>query len=707
MRTPAALLLALASLTLTAAEAKAAAPPAGAVAGAFEFPERPVWAGEVFDLTLAWRVNWELFQNMEGPLAWKSEPLVAEPWGEAAMRGTPEAGRATIDFKTRAMALQPGRVTLQPAEQVMVLKTGVVDMGDYQRSTMAPFPMRSARTPLTVRALPPPPPGFSGAVGQFTVESRVDKASPKVGDSLTWTVTLAGSGNWPAIRGLPPRQASRDFEIIGAPKLIEETDAKLFERTLQEAVVMIPQRSGRYTLGAFAVVVFDPAEGRYVTLAAPPIALDIQPGPNGDLIPPEQAAPRAANARPADTLPPMLKGKGETLPPPASAAWILGLALAPLAVAGLWLLLAWRRAWLMDPDRAARGAHARLAAGLQRLARSTDPVERRRLVRAWQSDAAVRLKLGRAAPAPSSFEDLEWRRLWVEADRFLYGRGGALPDDWAQRALERLSALGQPPPFAPATVFRPANLLPAACAAGLMIACLAPAPPARAASAPGVTEASLRQVLAGDPLDWRARHNLAVSLAARDRWDEAAGQAALAWVHKPQAAETRSLWLQTAGKAGYSLDAGASVPRPRGWRGRAIALASPAAWRWMGLAFGWLAAAGAAALIYDRFHRTLPHLRTAGAGLIAVAALGGAAAMGALWAYGPLSAKDAVLVWSAGPLRPLPVDTPAEAAPVQLAAGAVGRVERTFLGWRQVRLGDGRTGWLRREDLLWVWTRPQ
>jgi hypothetical protein len=465
-------------------------------------------------------------------------------------------------------------------------------------------------------------------------------------------------------------------------------------------VMFVPQRHGRYVLGAFEMVVFDPATGRYVTLTAPPVELTIKPGPNGDLAPEPEAVPANAKAD-ADVLPPMLKGQGAAVAPPSEATWIGGLALAPLALAGFWLLLALHRAWSLDPDRAARGAHARLRRTLAALAGEPALAERRRLVRAWQRDVALRWKLGRAAPTPAAFGDrADWSRLWTEAERFLYGRSGILPEDWPATASRLFAELGEPARFAPGATFRAANLLPAACTALVVIACVIPTGTVAASQ---VTEAALRQGLARHPLDWRARHNLAVTLAARDRWDEAAGQAAIAWLHHPSAPQTQALWLKTAAKAGYSLDPRSSVPRPRGWWGRAIALASPAAWRWIALAFAWMCALGLGAALLARYRPDWRRLRPAGLGLAAVAGCGGAVAAAALYAYGVVASPDAVLVWKAGPLRPLPVDVPAESAPVQLAAGAAGRVDKAFLGWRRVRFGDARTGWVRREDLVRVW----
>jgi hypothetical protein len=313
----------------------------------------------------------------------------------------------------------------------------------------------------------------------------------------------------------------------------------------------------------------------------------------------------------------------------------------------------------------------------------------------------MRWKLGRAAPTPAAFGDrADWSRLWAETETFLYGRSGVLPEDWLATAGRLFAEMGEPPRFAPSTTFKVANLLPAACIALVVIACVVPTGTVAASQ---VTEAALRQSLARHPLDWRARHNLAVTLAARDRWDQAAGQAAVAWLHQPGAPQTQALWLRAAGKAGYSLDPRSSVPRPHGWWGRVIALASPAAWRWITLALAWMCALGLAAALLARYRPAWRRLRRAGLGLAAVSGCGAAVAAAALYAYGVVASPDAVLVWKAGPLRPLPVDTPAESAPVQLAAGSAGRVDRAFLGWRRVRFGDARTGWVRREDLVRVW----
>ncbi|WP_293322142.1 SH3 domain-containing protein [Phenylobacterium sp.] len=692
--------LALAGLALAASLALPAQ--AQPVTGAFEAPDKPLWAGEVFDLTLAWTVDWSTFGNLEGELAWESAPLAAEPWGAPALRAPPAPGatRAVIEFKTRAMALAPGLTPVQPARQVMRLQTGVVDMEEYQRAITETRTIESAPGLFRIRPLPPAPETFLGAVGQFEVESAVEAEEIRVGESLTWRVTLSGTGNWPAISGLPARQVSRDFQLIGEPEQIEGADGTLFERSLSESVTLVPLRAGRYVLGAFEVVAFDPGAGRYVRHLAPPITLEVLPDPNGDLLPPE---PPPGDLPDEDApLPPMLKGEAAALAPPSDRLFVGALLTAPLGLLALWLGLAFWRAYEADPYRRARGAHRRLARTLARLAQDPQAAEARALVRDWQRDAALRLRLGLAAPAPEAFEDPRWGDLWAQADRFLYGRAGVLPQDWLTRAAELHAALGPPPPFRPATALRRPNLLPAA--AGLVSLALFLL--TSGAHAQEMTAKALTERVAEAPLDWRARHNLAIALAAQDRWEEAAGHAAVAFVQSPSDPQTRQLWLTTGAKAGYSLAPGASVPRPRDWRGRAIASASPAVWRWLLIGLAALTTVGLGAGLYGRY-RAGRRLVRAGLGLAALAAVGMMVSATALAGYGALGSSRAVVIWGAGPLRPLPVDTPAEAAEIQLAGGAVGRVEQTYLGWRQVRLGDGRTGWTRQENLIWVWGAPR
>lgn len=681
------------------------AQPRDAATGGFDPPPKPLWVGQVFDLDFSWRVDWDVFQNLDGPMDWTAEPLVAEPWKEPALSLLPAStgrSRAAIRFQTRAMALKPGSIALAPVKQAMVLKTGTVRMSEYERAATESVPLTGKPAMLDVRPLPASPPDFSGAVGHFTLRSAVEPKSVQAGETISWSLTLSGVGNWPQLNGLPARQVSRDFDVVGKPELKDLPGGTLFERSLQEKVELILRRPGHYQLGPVEMSVFDPRLGRYVHISAPAQTIDVLSGPGGANDPSiDNAAKDIGTDR--DPLPKFLAGTGRAIAPISSPIWRGLLALPLLLIAALWLMLAYQRARRLDPERRAREAHARLRATLDRLTESRDSTEDRALVRSWQRDIILRCKLDRAAPIPGSFAAQPFLDgLWAEAEDFLYGRSIVLSEDWLDRAERFWTEQGSPPPFALTTTFRRNNLYPLA--ATLVLAVILLGFPS-VAEAQVRSEAFLYQRVEQDPLDWRSRHNLALNLAMQQRWDEAAGHAGIAWVQHPSS-ETRRLWTRAALEAGYVTGEDGGIPRSTGWRQAAASITSPAEWQWVILGLVAVMAIGGGILLLVRFGHAYDRIKIVGGVLLGGGAVSALTGLCLLDSYRLAADRDAALVWRTTPLRALPVDTPADAA-LQLPAGIVGSIDGHFLDWRRIRLADGRSGWLRTSNLIWVWEYPK
>jgi hypothetical protein len=671
---------------------------AGAVEGRYEWPARPPWAGEIFDLELVWTLDRETFRYLEGDLRWDVEPLAADPWRKPTLAQLEDpSGRpvSEITYPRRVMALAPGRIALPQATQSFAMQTGVFRTSEYERAIVESVAARSAPATLEVRPLPPPPAGFSGAVGSFSLQAVVEPLEAEVGQPVNWTLRLTGTGNWPALRGLPPRALDDAFEVAGDPELTE-TGESVFERELAETLVLVPRRAGRQTLRAAEMLVFDPAAGQYLRIRSQPVEIEVRPGAAQAAPPVEQPDYMRPAIEPRTRL---LEGAGAARAPLPERAWRASLVLPPLVVLVTWLLLAWLRALRADPERLARRAHGRIARHLDAFAAAGGHEERRRCVRDWQRDVALRWKLAAAAPVPAAFgEESDWGRLWAEAEVFLYGRVAALPDDWLERARQRWRQLEAPPPFRPATVFRPANLNPLAWLLCVLLAGL----PAIEAGAQAVVR-SWQERVERDPLDWRARHNLAVALAEDSRPDEAAAQAALAWAQQPDSPDVRALWLDLRREAGFALSGAGGMPGVEGPWAALATRASPRTLQLLSSGAAMLAAAGALLVLLAGFGQLPRAWRRAGFALLAPALLGAFAATALLSYYGPLASRDAVLVWRPAPLRPVPVATLPEDEPVHLGGGSVGAARQEWLGWWRVDLGDGRQGWVRREDLLWVW----
>jgi hypothetical protein len=747
----------------------ATSPPLDAVAQSHFSTPGAVWAGEVFQLGYTLDIQESYAVRLQSVPQWEPAPLVVEddwssnnpPSPNKSIRNGEEW--VSIPYHTRAYAKAAGEVPLAPVTQTVALQTGVQNLGFFTQPVVGVYNVTSTPATLTVKPLPSPaPPEFAGAVGSFTFDSKVVPDTVAVGEPVTWTLTLDGTGNWPDISALPKRSVSRDFRVV-APSAKRNTKEKvMFDASLTEDVVLIPTKPGIYHLGPVKLACFDPKTGDYKNLTTPDYTLTVtEPAVAA-------AAPTAAGIGPVAVNP---GGTGPQIPnPPAGIPRdplspapptgrplalrpFLLLLLAPFALLPvLWLSLAARQAWLTDPRRPRRDARRRLGATLTALRAGPPPDLAAQLLPRWQHDTAALFGVELAAPSSTALFDhdgttpptgdgtSDWTVLWQEADRALYGDHKALPRDWlarAEAAFEAKRVRG----FQPLQLFLPRNLFPKAAKAGMIKAeslkagGLNPAagtaatvtvlllllsafsfPPSAFAASPAAAAASYRAAdfpaaekswraaLATASTDWTAHHNLALALAQQGRWGESAGHALAAFVQQPH--DPATFWhLDLALKnAGFTPDP--VLPFLVADPGARLAiLASPAQWQcFAGLAAVLLAAVPALLLwrAYGARGRWLQPV--AWVALTGGLLLGGAAAL-SLHLYGPLADARTVVVWRAGLLRSIPTEADTTQKTTPLAAGLVAVADKSFLDGRWVRLAfaNGQTGWVRREDVVGLW----
>lgn len=743
-------------LRVPAFNASAPSVSADSVATSRLIPERTsVWAGEVFgltyELTAAKRNNPQISPTFE----WNAAPFVAEDWSAPETSEGVAGGQRmfTARFRTRLVAPAPNTVKLEAASHLMHVQTGSTNFGLFSQPRMEPISVVSNQPTIEIRPLPSAPANFSGAVGQLKLSSKVVPKEASVGEPITWTLELSGTANWPSIEGLPTREVSRDFEAIQPKAKRTTADGKLFDATLTEDVVLVPTKAGDYTLGPVAFTFFNPSSGEYETVRTEVVTVSVKPAaptPFGAAAP---AAPSGADtgANPADTRagtttragvpnPPAgiprdpLPGEAVAFVPLAGGALVAGVTVPFLALFGLWLVLAWRRAKETDPDRTRRDAHRRLLMLLGEMRRDLNAsgTARPAQLLQWQHDAAVVLGLAHAAPtghvvarladAPANGsrageKDLRaWVSLWAEADRVIYGRDATLSPEWVARAEE--AAVAHPvKPFNPARLFLPRNLLPFA--AVLLAAALIPVTLLHAAtdaerSAAAMyragdfanAESAWRQNLASQPTNAFVRHNLSLALLQQDETGEAAAQAVAAFVQYPRQPAIRWQFAHAAEKAGF-------VPEPlrefaRGGPLAAVAgLAGPGAWQRALILASVLVAAGLGWLITIAYGRR-SRVRVLGA--VAVTGLGlilGTVALTGYLAYGAAGDRHAAVTFRAGTLRSIPTEADTAQKTSALPAGSLGVVDHEFLGWKRLRFANGQTGWVRQEDLVPLWQAPR
>jgi tetratricopeptide (TPR) repeat protein len=183
-----------------------------------------------------------------------------------------------FSFQTSATAIKTGRFDLGPATWSLAVLTG-------QRTF--PFGMpESHQASFTsdapeIRVLPVPangaPPGFSGAVGDFTLSQYdAEPTTVGVGDPITVKIRIAGRGAFGTVT-LPTNNEEgwREFKTYPPTSKLETSDPMQIEGSKYFEQVITPQNAEVKEIPPFVFSFFDPAQNDFRTLTHPAVPLAV------------------------------------------------------------------------------------------------------------------------------------------------------------------------------------------------------------------------------------------------------------------------------------------------------------------------------------------------------------------------------------------------------------------------------------------------
>ncbi len=707
-----------------------------------------MWAGEVVNLDYTLLASPRFRPQIASAPEWKSEGILAESFGDfddvrATVSGETRAGAR---YHTRFAATKPGSIKLAPVRQTVNLQTGERSGFIFAQPRIESFTIASDQPEITVRPLPSPAPaGFTGAVGDFKLDSKIVPQTAHVGEPITWTMTLRGVGNWPANPALPAREVSADFQVVQPQPRQKMDDGRLFSGSVTEDAVLVPTRPGTYTIGPVKFAWFDTATGAYRESPIPAVTVTIQPpasapspttpSPTEATTPAETGAP-GSNPAASHPLPPDLSAPGQLPREPLGSSglsfaphglawwWWLPLALAVPVV--VWLGLAWRLMNRSDPYQARRTAQRELLRLLGTLARTGAAADAASLL-TWRQLAAQLWRIDRATP---TIEDLataierergaprpdDWLALWRDAELAIFAAAHALPADWANRALAaartvRLRRSNPPLPLRLRYWTPTATCL-------LFALLLAATGTARAHAADAglkayregkfaAARAAWRLEVAAHPRDWALRNNLALACAQDNDWAEATAHWTAAFLLNPREPSIRAnLRLALTHLDGVDPQLRRIVEGS--WLDRIVTFLSPGEWELAFFAGGGVVAIALTVLVttlYTRRGRTW-RVRV-GFTLVAVGVVTSVGGFTGQFLYGPLGDPAAGLVAKSTELRSIPTDLAEHQQTSPISAGAVVVRRGSFLDdWDHVDATHPGAGWLRRETIVPFYSAP-
>ena len=726
-------------------------PPSAVQAEAQAEPRNP-FAGEVFDVNYRVMMGPGRSGRVKTTPLWDVQNFTAEAWDRGQQIGP--GGTQGLQFHTRAMVPKAGKFELPTIRQKLDIDT---PLGGRSFFFTAPgsVEVEASTEPVAIEVLPLPPgapSGFKGAVGQFTMESRMVPEQVNEGEPITWTLSLKGTGNWPMGVELPARAVPAKMRTI-QPKLRREFDGtQVFTGGLVEDLVLIPTEAGEYELPAVKFGYFDPKKKSYEMIEAKPPKISVMK--EGTLRPAGPAQVTQASA----VAPPQKQGAGPgwggfgsgrqakvlqygkpALPreplegvgkgfAPLPSLIVTFLALVPWGIF-FWLWWRWiqERSTLTDSHRARKEALEMWRTCVQNIRDAKSKEEIVRPLILWQQAVFKTLGVSTAAPRADEIIKVKSRVLSPEnieplyqsyktVEDALYGKQtGVKIQDWCDQASGlaqqiRFPRLGWGERFSAKNIWPWIGLL-------AVLVCPLPACAQETKTDPvplPQVEDPIRFYREGsfekagqiwgkavrkDMNDPVSRNNLGLAWFQMGDKERALANGLSAYLISPRTA-TVSWNMMIFSDAADQLDPAVRGLLEETWTSWLISQFGVLAWQlWLAGGSG-VAALGAGLWLASGYFAPRRKLFfRLGLGGVLIGAAMVMVAGSVLEAYGRLSDPAAVMIVDFVPLRSVPTEVENQAEKAY-PLGSIAHREKEFLGWSKVRMPNNDAGWIRTENLV-------
>lgn len=132
---------------------------------------------------------------------------------------------------------------------------------------------------INITPLPQPQPeGFTGAVGNFSIDSRLSSTSFRTNEAASLMYTIKGTGNIKSIKE-PEIDFPSEFELYTPQTdVTSQVTGSNVSGVMTVDYTFVPQSVGNFKIGADKFVYFNPESKQYVTLTTPSYDIKVAQG---------------------------------------------------------------------------------------------------------------------------------------------------------------------------------------------------------------------------------------------------------------------------------------------------------------------------------------------------------------------------------------------------------------------------------------------
>lgn len=155
----------------------------------------------------------------------------------------------------------------------------------FGRTRLEPKVLRTESLKVNVKVLPPYNGNakFSGLVGKFDIQAKVENSQLKVGDSTTLSLTVQGTGNIMDAEDPEIKVPQESFKIYkDTPEESIQTGPNGFSGKKVFRTAIVPVKPGNYSLAPIRIAYFDVSKGQYEIRTTRPISLMVSPSGEKD-----------------------------------------------------------------------------------------------------------------------------------------------------------------------------------------------------------------------------------------------------------------------------------------------------------------------------------------------------------------------------------------------------------------------------------------